>query len=142
MPIFFVNLLFILFFNQPVIALKSSESQNVVKVQQSEFLDQIAAALKTGSAKELIKKSFDPIEIGLSDKKQSYGASHAEIILKNFFVKYPPTSFEYVHKGASQDGLFYVIGRYTHKSGVFQVYILIKSTGNETKIDTIDFSNE
>jgi hypothetical protein len=135
--IFGISLLLSLLFFQ------ASAKDGTNKCLQSEALDTIIAALKTGNAKELVKNSLDPVEIGMkSEKKQSFNHAQAEARLKAFFTKYQPSGFEFVHQGTSQDGLLYVIGRYFYKGGEYQVYMLIKKSNGQLKIDTIDFSQD
>jgi hypothetical protein len=112
------------------------------KLKQTDVLNAVTAALKTGNAKEIIKNCRAQIELGVAEKKQNLASVDAEAQLKSFFAKYPPQNFEFVHQGTSQDGLFYVIGRYFYKGGEFQVYILLKKSNGQSQIDTLDFSKE
>ena len=109
---------------------------------QSEVINNMRAALKAGSSKEFVKNFNTMVELNFEGEKSNYSRSQAELVLKEFFKKYPPTDFQYIHKGASKQGLTYVIGKYTFEDGSFRVWILIKKFGEEYLVDSIDFSRE
>jgi hypothetical protein len=109
---------------------------------QSEILNNLRAALKAGSSKEFVKNFNEMVELNFEGEKSNYSRSQAELVLKEFFKKYPPTDFQYIHKGASKQGLTYVIGKYTFEDGSFRVWILIKKFGSSYLVDSIDFSRE
>jgi len=109
---------------------------------QSEVINNLRAALKAGSSKELVKSFNNTVELNLEGEKSNYSRSQAEIVLKEFFKKYPPTDFQYIHQGASKQGLTYVIGKYSFENGSFRVLILIKKFEENYLVDSIDFSRE
>ncbi|MCG8307767.1 MAG: DUF4783 domain-containing protein [Cytophagales bacterium] len=109
---------------------------------QSEVINNMRAALKAGSSKEFVKNFNAMVELNFEGEKSNYSRSQAELVLKEFFKKYPPTDFQYIHKGASKQGLTYVIGKYTFEDGSFRVWILIKKFGEDYLVDSIDFSRE
>ncbi len=82
------------------------------------------------------------VELNFEGEKSNYSRSQAELVLKEFFKKYPPMDFQYIHKGASKQGLTYVIGKYTFENGSFRVWILIKKFDENYLVDSIDFSRE
>ncbi len=109
---------------------------------QSEVINDLRAALKAGSSKELVKNFNNTVELNFEGEKSNYSRSQAELVLKEFFKKYPPTDFQYIHQGASKQGLTYVIGKYTFENGSFRVLILIKKFEENYLVDSIDFSRE
>jgi hypothetical protein len=110
--------------------------------QNEEIINNGKMALKTGSSKELSKYFNDIVELSIAGEKSSYNKSHAEIVLKDFFKKYPPLDFQYIHQGSSKEGLKYAIGKYNYNGGSFRVYILIKQFNGNYFIDTLEFSKE
>lgn len=98
--------------------------------------------MKTGSSKELVKNFNSMVELNFEGEKSNYSKSQAELVLKEFFKKYPATDFQYIHQGASKQGLTYVIGKYTFEDGSFRVWILIKKFEDSYLVDSIDFSRE
>ncbi len=109
---------------------------------QSEVINNVRAALKAGSSKELVKNFNNMVELNFEGEKSNYSRSQSELVLKEFFKKYPPTDFQYIHQGASKQGLTYVIGKYTFESGSFRVWVLIKKFDDKYLVDSIDFSRE
>lgn len=109
---------------------------------QGSVLDNCRLALKSGSARELSKFFPSSVDIKIDGESDSYSKTQAEFVLRDFFKKNPASNFEYIHQGASRDGLKYAIGQYTHPKGSFRVYLLLKKDGSTEVIDTIDFSSE
>jgi len=113
------------------------------KAQTSEeIVSNSKVALKAGSSKDISKFFSDLVELSLLGEKSSYSKSHAEVLLKDFFKKYPPVDFQYIHQGSSKEGLKYAIGKYTYNGGSFRVYLLIKQFSGNYLIDTLEFSKE
>ena len=107
-----------------------------------EIVNSSKAALKTGSSKDISKYFSDLVELSLLGEKSSYSKSHAEVLVKDFFKKYPPVDFQYIHQGSSKEGLKYAIGKYSYDGGSFRVYLLIKQFSGNYLIDTLEFSKE
>jgi hypothetical protein len=109
---------------------------------QNDIINNGKIALKTGSSKELVRYFNDMVEISFDGEKSNYSKTQAEFVLKDFFKKYPPQDFQYIHQGSSKEGLKYAIGTYSYNGGSFRVYILIKQFNGNYLIDTLDFSKE
>ncbi|MCR9249831.1 MAG: DUF4783 domain-containing protein [bacterium] len=110
--------------------------------QDDSIIDDVGTALRTGSSKELSKFFNDVIELKIDGEKENYSRTQAEVIVRNFFTKYPPKNFTKIHNGSSPDGLQYVLGKYAHNEGTHRVYMLIKKTDGSFKIDTLDLTKE
>jgi hypothetical protein len=131
-PIALFYLLFQFFVTSPTLA-----------QSEEEVIDFAQTAIESGSAKELIKYMHSQVELGFGENRGSYGKSQAEFVLRDFFTKSPPRAFEYVHKGASKEGLRYVIGKYTTQDGtIYRSYMLIKTYQGSHAIETLDFTKE
>lgn len=109
---------------------------------QDETVKDIGIAMKAASSKELIKFCNKTVEIKIDGESSNYSKNQAEVILKDFFAKYPSRDFIYIHQGASSEGLKYTIGRYTYDKGTYRVVMLIKKIGENYLIDTLNFSKE
>lgn len=110
--------------------------------QGSDIISNTKLALKTGSSRELCRNFNDIIELSIDGEKSSYSKQHAEILLKDFFKKHPPADFQYIHQGASKEGLKYAIGNYSFNGGAYRVYLLIKRFNGNYLIDTLEFSQD
>ena len=109
---------------------------------QSDVINNVRAALKAGSSRELIKYFNETVELNLDGKKSSYSKTQAEFVLKDFFKQYQPINFQYIHQGASKEGFKYAIGKFTFEKGSFRVWILFKHTDSKYYADRIDFTKE
>jgi hypothetical protein len=109
---------------------------------QSEVISNVRSAIKAGSSKELSKYLGDMISLEIEGVQSNYSKTQAEYVLKDFFKKYPPNDFQYVHQGASEGGLKYAIGRYSYDSGSFRVVLRSKNIGGTYKVSSLDFTKE
>ncbi len=105
-------------------------------------LDAISLAIQTGNAKEVAKYFDNTVSITIYNGENSYSKAQAEMVLKDFFSKNPPVSFNIIHKGNSTEGSQYGIGTLITKSGTFRTYVYIKKKGTTYFIQEIRFENE
>jgi hypothetical protein len=125
----------------PFICLLTLYSWHSASAQDTE-IGNVRMAIKTGSSKELAKYFGDNVEIHFDGERSNYSKSQAEFVLRDFFKKYPPVDFQYVHQGNSGEGLKYAIGKYMIGNGSYRIWLLFKKNGNIYYVDTIDFTRE
>ena len=109
---------------------------------QSDNWSAVRAALRNGSSRELSQYLAPTVEVGFDGDKQGYNATQAEIVIKDFFAKNAPNSFEFIHQGESKEGIQYAIGRYTGRNGTYRVFVKLKPSRGAPVIDTLDFTKE
>lgn len=109
---------------------------------QGEALGAVRNAIRSASSRELAQHFGSTVEISIDGDRQSYSATQAEFVMKDFFAKTVPASFEIVHQGASTGGVPYAIGKYSGKTGPYRVFVKMKSNNGTLRIDTIDFTKE
>lgn len=112
---------------------------------QSDVIGGVKAALKGGDSKELASFFNTAIELIVEAENvdmDKVSSTQAELILKNFFQKYPAKDFTYGHQGSSPEGLQYCTGTYQSENGSFLVYMVVKQFGGKYMIDRIDFRNQ
>jgi len=112
------------------------------KAQSADQLAAVRSAISSGSSRNLAQYLGPSVEVGFDGDKQSYNATQTELVLKNFFTKNPPTSFDIVHQGASNGGIPYAVGHYVGKTGNYQIFIQLKPKQSTPTIDTLDFTKE
>jgi len=117
-------------------------SLGIEGMAQSDVINNVRTAMKSGSSKELSQYFGSMVELNFDGEKSSYSRSQAEFVLKDFFKKNPPIDFQYIHQGASKQGFKYVIGKYSVSNGSFRIWILFKKDENTYYVDTIDFTRE
>ena len=109
---------------------------------QTSVITNVRDAVKAGSSRELTRNFSDMVELNIEGKTGNYSKEQATFVLKEFFDKYPTSDFLYIHQGASEDGTQYAIGRYTHDSGSFRVFMLVKKVNNEFKVKLLNIAEE
>jgi hypothetical protein len=85
----------------------------------------IVNATRDGSASDLAEYFNDNIELVIPQKSGIFSKSQAEMVLKDFFTKNPPTDFKIIHEGSRQNASF-AIGNYTTDNSVYRIYFLTK----------------
>ena len=109
---------------------------------QGEAFGSVRGAVRSGSSRGVAQYFGSAVELGFDGDKQSYSATQAEFVLKDFFAKNAPTSFDFIHQGSSNEGIQYAIGKYVGKSGTYRVFVKMKPAQGKLLIDTIDFTKE
>lgn len=109
---------------------------------QADIINNIKEAIKAGSAREISQNFYQTVDVTLEGNIESYSKTQAEYQLKEFFQKYPPTSFSIVHQGASKAGMPYAIGQFISNDNTFRVWIRIKKSSEKFMIHEISFIKE
>ena len=109
---------------------------------QGEPFGAVRSALRNASSRELSQYFGATVDISFDGDRQSYSATQAEFVMKDFFAKTAPVTFDIMHQGSSQGGIPYAIGKYNGKTGSYRVFVKMKSTNGALRIDTMDFTKE
>lgn len=102
----------------------------------------VKQAFNAGSAKELIRYFNKITEIKINNQSNNYSLVQAEPVIRQFFQLNPPTTFDYVHKGQSPQGLKYNIGQYRSGEQSYRVVLLLKVVDGVYVIDTLNITEE
>ncbi|RFP66758.1 DUF4783 domain-containing protein [Hymenobacter lapidiphilus] len=109
---------------------------------QADSFGPVRSAIRNSNARELAQLFAPSVELSFNGDKQTYSATQAEFVMKDFFAKHPPTSFDFNHYGGSNQGTPYAAGLYTDKEGVYSMFVKMKTADGGLKIATIDFKKE
>jgi len=105
----------------------------------------VQTSLRKGNAELLSARFSKTIELVIDAENVDFSsveATHAELILRSFFRKYPPHGFQFVYRGAS-DKLRYSTGLYSTDGHTFAVYILMRQAADRNYvINTLHFRKE
>jgi len=102
----------------------------------------IENAFKKIDATSISKMGNDKIMISLLDKESVYSNDQAALVLKDFFSKYPLTTFKFIFKGKeNQDGSF-AIANYESKQENFRITFNFKKIANHYKIARLNFEQD
>lgn len=110
--------------------------------QDDDVGNEIVKHISGGNSQELSKFFNASIQLTLPDNDGRFSKSQAELIIRNFFLKYPPKSFTISHKGASSDGSRYFIGVYKSSNNTFRSYYLMKLVTGAELIHQLRFEND
>ncbi|WP_338872664.1 DUF4783 domain-containing protein [Spirosoma sp. SC4-14] len=117
----------------------------VKKTSDSEVIQTVQTSLRKGNAGLLSARFNKTIELVIDAEHVDFSsveATHAELILRSFFRKYPPHNFQFVYRGAS-DKLRYSTGIYSTEGRTFAVYILMRQTADRNYvINALHFRKE
>ena len=105
-------------------------------------LKDIETSLKAGSARELVKYCNETFELKINGESASYSRNQAEMVLRKFFQRNPVRGFSYIHRGSSNEGLKYSIGKYSYDSGSYRVVMFLKESDSGYQIYRLNFSKE
>jgi len=100
---------------------------------QGKLPNEIINATRNGNANALASYFNNKIEIVLPNKSGVFSKEQAKYLIKNFFEKNPPTSFQIIHQGERENATF-AIGRYNYRGGQFRLVFLTKNNGRQTLI--------
>ena len=106
-------------------------------------LSEISKALSAGNAEELARYFDESVEIAILDEENQYGREEAKNVMKNFFAKYKPSSYNQVHQGVSKGkDSQYTIGNMNANGQTFRVYVYMKVTNGKYIIQELRFDKE
>jgi hypothetical protein len=102
--------------------------------QQAEVISsEVISAIKKGDSESLADGFFTNIEIVLPAKTGVYSKTQAEMVMKDFFSKYPVKDFNLIHTGKKENASF-AIANYSSVSHRFRFTFLTKSNGSKVLI--------
>ncbi|UHG91892.1 DUF4783 domain-containing protein [Spirosoma oryzicola] len=111
----------------------------------AEVSQTVQTSLRKGNAGQLATQFDKTIELVIDTEKvdfSSVDATHAELILRTFFRRYPPHGFEFVYRGSS-NRLRYSTGTYATEGNAFSVYVLMRQNANrQYVINALHFRKE
>lgn len=106
-----------------------------------EAFGKIAAAIQAGNADALSAYLQSPVELTLPGADQAYSAQQATFVLKEFFAKNAPKSFQVIHKGNS-GATNYATGTFVSGGGTYDTNIFLKNVGGVYKVTQLRFEVE
>lgn len=100
---------------------------------------EITAAIRAADDEKLAVYLNNTVDLTLPGNEGTYSKNQAQLIIKDFFSKTPPESFEINHEGASNNGSLYLIGTYKATGKTYRVYMLIKKISGKYLIQQLQF---
>lgn len=114
-----------------------------IKVEaQDDPFDPIIKAFQKADAGSLSSSFNTTIELLLPDNENTYSSVQAEMIMKDFFRKYPPDSFTEIQKGTIDPASRFAICNYISGDRQYQVYINLHKDNEHFLIQKIKFEEK
>tara|TARA_B100000508_G_scaffold60116_1_gene46748 strand:+ start:27654 stop:27980 length:327 start_codon:yes stop_codon:yes gene_type:complete len=98
--------------------------------------DDIEKAFETSNAEKIMSLGKSKVLISIDGKEGVYSKSQGTQVLKNFFKKHPPKSFDFDFKGKESGATSFAVGKY-YSDKVFRVSIKMKKQREEFAIESI-----
>jgi len=97
-----------------------------------DVFDEIAFAIRSGDAKQLSTYFGPTLDLTIINREDVYSKAQAEQVIKDFFSKNNPKSFNIIHKGSSPEGTQYAIGNLVTTTGkTFRTSFYFKNSGGK-----------
>jgi hypothetical protein len=122
-----------------LLALFFCGSRNEVIAQQVPA--KLVQAFQLGDADALAPHFNERFQLILLGVDHRISQSQAQEIMRDFFKKYPPVSFEIMFKGDKKDSNF-AVGRLKSKTDTFRVNLFFKKVGEENLLHLMEIEKE
>ncbi|RYG18383.1 MAG: DUF4783 domain-containing protein [Chitinophagaceae bacterium] len=99
-------------------------------LMQGDIADELAVNFKQGNSKEIAKSFASSVELIIIDHEDVYNRAQAEQILKDFFLKNPPSKTSIIHKLSNNPNYRLTILSLTSKNEKFRVTVTMKKVSN------------
>jgi hypothetical protein len=100
-------------------------------VAKADVIDDLAALIKSGNSKEISLYLAPSVEMTILTEEEEYSKPQAEIKLKNFFSKYPPSSVKIIHRITSNPSHRFMVLMLSSGGENFRISISLKNTSGK-----------
>jgi len=111
-------------------------------IAQNKIIDEIIPIFKSGSSKDLVKYFDNSVELNMNGSLGDFSKNQAEVVVRDFFKKNPPTDFQIVHQGESGSNIRYYIAYYISPEQNYRVLIKTKGTKERPIIYSLEFKKD
>jgi len=103
----------------------------------------ISNAIRSGDARAVAKFFSTTVDLTILNQEEVYSKAQAEQVLRDFFSKNTPRTFNLIHKGVSKEGAKYAIGNLVTAQGVqFRTYFFVKQSPSGEVIQELRFEKQ
>lgn len=92
---------------------------------QADIVDDLATHFRTGNSKEIAKNFASSVELIIIDQEDVYSKAQSEQIIKDFFVKNPPTKIAIIHRLNTNQNFRLGIFSLTTRNGKFRITVTL-----------------
>lgn len=93
--------------------------------RQLDIIDDLAVYFKNANSKEIAKNFASSVELIIIDQEDVYSKAQSEQILKDFFIKNPPSKIAIVHRLSTSQNYRLGIFSLSTKNGKFRVTVTL-----------------
>jgi hypothetical protein len=109
----------------------------VVTFSQTDVIDDIASAFRSGNSKQLAQFFDQTVDITILDQESAYSKVQAEMVLRDFFSKNAVQGFELQHRGTNAKGSMFGIGRLTAGNQHYRASFFVRQKNGAQVIEEI-----
>lgn len=112
-------------------------------VASTDIYTDISNAIRSGDAKAVARFFSTTVDLTVLSQEEVYSKAQAEQVLRDFFSKNTPRTFNLIHKGVSKEGAKYAIGNLVTAQGAqFRTYFFVKQTASGEFIQELRFEKQ
>jgi hypothetical protein len=110
--------------------------------EKDDPLDAVIKTIQDADAKSLSAFFNATVELQLPDHENTYSVSQGEMIMKDFFKKFPLDSFSIVQKGNTDNTSRFAICDYISGNSRYQVYLYLRKDQDKFLVQKIKFEEK
>ncbi len=100
--------------------------------------EEILLVFQSGSSKDLARFFENGVDININGNQGDYSRNQAELVMRDFFRKFPPVDFHLLHEGNNSEQIIYYIGAYKSEDTTFRIFIRGKKDNATIKFYSLD----
>ena len=113
-----------------------------IAMAQSGPMNDLANAIRYGRVADISRFLDNVVPITMNNNQSIYSHTQAEMVLKDFFSKNPPSDFIVSNTGSAGGNATFAIGDLITASGKYSVYILLKAKDSSYMLQEIRFNKQ
>jgi len=110
--------------------------------QGQDIFTNMKTAIKAGDSDQMAKYFNQNLDVNIEGNLNAFSKAQAAFAIAEFFKAHPPTDFAIVHKGQSQGGLQYAIGKYVSDKDTYTVLMRVKESASTKLVHEISFTKD
>jgi len=113
----------------------------VSNIQAQQVPSKLVQAFQAGDADAMAPFFNERFQLTLLGVDHRVSQAQAKEIVRDFFKKYPPSSFEIMFKGDKKDSNF-AVGKLKSKTETFRVNLFFKKVGEESLLHLLEIEKD
>ena len=110
--------------------------------QGQDVFTNMKAAINACDSDQMAKYFNQNLDVNIEGNLNAFSKAQAAFAIAEFFKAHPPADFTIVHKGQSQGGLQYAIGKYISDKDTYTVLMRVKESASARLVHEISFTKD